>query len=1219
MSAKNFKFVSPGVFLKEIDQSRLPSLPDVMGPCIIGTADQGPAFRPVMLETVEEFESIFGAPSMGVVGSNPGDGQESDIFREGTQSLGVDYGALAARGYLENNSPVTFIRVLGSHDPDATSDPGKAGWTLDNVTENAGTANQTGGAFGLFVTTQTGLDSIRIPVLQTAVVAAAHVVEITIPEPAADTAMNDDSVFKLAFRSGRAIGADDLIITTAETGITHAAGAPNKHHTYATAIATALTAGLPATFNGGADAAVAVGNKVTITGPDNGDTFELVLIDEPTKSAGTDLVDTPVDTTVQGSDQGVAPAGALLKLGANAGALVDVVLPGATIAAINAGLTASQVANLVARDASAILNANGHVVSITSDGSDLVITPATAEFVLDLLDKDAASAGLFADLSTSVKTTSGEALTVAGLDFQVTFGAANVLDQGRLAAIFHSTTNRSLRLGTTSTALGTIVPADASGKWTISEVDENGDAVPASSNGQSASFGLSTAHENDFIRRKFNKNPTLLNPAITATSEQRTSFLAESYEGDLERTFTAQTLRSDTMRAVLLPLANASNFQMEAKSASTPWVCSQSLTSPSEWSTAALTKLFMIESLDAGDSGNRYKVAIGNISIKQGAQRSIDPYCTFSVKVYHLNPENDEIDSASAVLSADLVNLNPRSSNFIGRIIGDQRYVWDPVERRVKLVGNYKNTNPNFRVVLSEAISNGTGNPDLVPCSFHGPQTLGLADMSATAANNWNSVVAQSAFNARGPAMGMKKDQADQVGDSQSRVYFGLDTHGSSGLDHSHRDLVRRASDSLNTDRSQASSVFSLELLKAGIDKGDGTPELDVNSSVINSATKCFFFDLTGRTDINNTVSNNGEGVWDISTTISSEDGLKAVTDRVGGFIVPMSGGFDGLSILDRDPLSELVLSTATSGLSSSPYYTIEKAISMLSDPEFIECNIIAAPGIVHEALTNKLISTAERRGDTLAVIDLPNVYYPKSSRSLSDDQRAGSMKQVVNQTQTRGFASSYACAYAPWLQVRFNATDAWVPPSTIAIPTMGKSAKTSDGVWFAPAGFSRGGLNNLLNDISILDVSHNLTSKQRDDLYEQYVNPIASFPNEDIVIFGQKTLQGYASALDRINVRRLLIHVKKRVAQLSMNLLFEPNIESTWLRFKNPVEEFLSNIKAGGGLMDYQVVLDDTTTTPDLIDRNIMYAKILLKPTRAIEFIALDFVVTNTGVSVND
>ena len=180
-------------------------------------------------------------------------------------------------------------------------------------------------------------------------------------------------------------------------------------------------------------------------------------------------------------------------------------------------------------------------------------------------------------------------------------------------------------------------------------------------------------------------------------------------------------------------------------------------------------------------------------------------------------------------------------------------------------------------------------------------------------------------------------------------------------------------------------------------------------------------------------------------------------------------------------------------------------------------------------------------------------------------------------------------------------------------------SSQAVSHLWFAPAGFNRGGLSDGAAGIPITNVTERLTSKERDTLYEANINPIASFPSSGIVVFGQKTLQERQSALDRINVRRLVIYLKKQISVLSTQVLFEQNVQSTWNRFKSLVEPFLANVKVQFGITDYRLILDETTTTPDLIDQNIMYAKIMVKPARAIEYIAIDFVIASTGASFDD
>ena len=293
----------------------------------------------------------------------------------------------------------------------------------------------------------------------------------------------------------------------------------------------------------------------------------------------------------------------------------------------------------------------------------------------------------------------------------------------------------------------------------------------------------------------------------------------------------------------------------------------------------------------------------------------------------------------------------------------------------------------------------------------------------------------------------------------------------------------------------------------------------------------------------------------------------------------------------------------------------------MASDPEYVEMNLASIPGQTQEGLTTHLVRTCEDRADALAVIDLPSAFQPREDSTEIDRLNTQStITTLINGLRDRGLNSSYGCAYYPWVRARdtINGAFLWLPPSVAAIGTFSSSQRRTQ-VWFAPAGFNRGGLTEGSAGVPVVDVAHQLRRKDRDDLYTANINPIAKFPAEGIVIFGQKTLQVTPSALDRINVRRLMIFVKKRISQIASGLLFDPNVQQTWKRFTAQVNPFLADVKTNFGLSDYRVVLDDTTTTPDLVDRNILYAKIFLKPTRAIEFIAIDFNITRTGASFDD
>jgi phage tail sheath protein FI len=277
-------------------------------------------------------------------------------------------------------------------------------------------------------------------------------------------------------------------------------------------------------------------------------------------------------------------------------------------------------------------------------------------------------------------------------------------------------------------------------------------------------------------------------------------------------------------------------------------------------------------------------------------------------------------------------------------------------------------------------------------------------------------------------------------------------------------------------------------------------------------------------------------------------------------------------------------------------------------------------PGVVNSTLNTKLVDMCEARGDALAIIDLKGGFIPPEQSTVSADGRKGSVDAVVNTLKTNVINSSYGAAYYPYVQIRdlTNGQTVTVPPSVPAIGALSYSQKVSE-LWFAPAGFTRGGLSAGRAGLPVIGVKDRLTSRDRDKLYENRINPIAQFPAEGIVIFGQKTLQIQGSALDRINVRRLMIFLKREISRFAATILFDQNVRVTWNRFRGQVEPFLRGVQAGLGITDFKMVLDETTTTPDLVDRNILYAKIYIKPARAIEFIAVDFILTDSGAAFED
>jgi phage tail sheath protein FI len=285
-----------------------------------------------------------------------------------------------------------------------------------------------------------------------------------------------------------------------------------------------------------------------------------------------------------------------------------------------------------------------------------------------------------------------------------------------------------------------------------------------------------------------------------------------------------------------------------------------------------------------------------------------------------------------------------------------------------------------------------------------------------------------------------------------------------------------------------------------------------------------------------------------------------------------------------------------TQGLVAANY---ADAISILGNKDEFVFNIISAPGLIydfgdHKVQLDSIISLAETRGDCIAVIDLEEY-----GATLSNTTSAAA---TVN--------SSYAATYWPWLQTQ-SATgkNVWIPASTV-IPGVYAFTDGAAAPWFAPAGLTRGGIPN------VIQAERKLTRTQRDTLYSANVNPIATFPGSGISVFGQKTLQKQKSALDRVNVRRLLIDLKKFIGDVSRNLVFEQNTTATRNSFLAQVNPYLESVIQRQGLYAFRVVMDDTNNTSDIIDRNQLIGQIYVQPAKTVEFVVLDFVIEPTGAS---
>jgi hypothetical protein len=669
-----------------------------------------------------------------------------------------------------------------------------------------------------------------------------------------------------------------------------------------------------------------------------------------------------------------------------------------------------------------------------------------------------------------------------------------------------------------------------------------------------------------YIRDVLNTNPTLSNIRIATTPESH--FLGASFDQHLESKLSSAI---NSVAVADLGAAYYSN-RASASAPSTPWVRSQFMGSASDLTSALvaaqLTKLFRVHSLYTGEwEQKNFKISVVDV---KGPANDFVKYGTFSVLV---RDAKDNDATPVTIERFSNMNLDPTSPKYIGAVIGDMKMIWRDSEKRYVHIGEHANQSRFIRVEVAADIASGAANASLLPFAFTLPTHAALSTSTPAFVLRANTKDDKKLSSAKDACFGITTDRPDALG----------------RFDESYQDIVRPIH---GTDDMHAvdGALFSLDLIKPdGANAEFGTAS------------------LSARTSINGLFGATYESV---------------LTAGYDSFTLPLCGGRDGLDITEIEPFCDDIMASA-SALSNYAYNSISKAIDIVSDPEVVECNLMTIPGVSTSGLTGKLISTCEARADALAIIDLENDYKPRGwavEPSTGEAGRLPSVDLAVSSLKSRGLSSSYGCAFFPWVQVtdQINNRNVWMPPSVVALGTMASSAAKSE-LWFAPAGFTRGGLSGGAGGLPVSQVRLRLSSKERDKLYETGINPIAQFPAEGIVVFGQKTLQFTPSALDRINVRRLMIHVKKEISRMAATVLFDQNVEATWTRFTSKAEPFLASVKSRFGLTEYRIILDETTTTAELIDRNIMYAKIYLKPARAIEFIAIDFVITNTGASFDD
>lgn len=751
-----------------------------------------------------------------------------------------------------------------------------------------------------------------------------------------------------------------------------------------------------------------------------------------------------------------------------------------------------------------------------------------------------------------------------------------------------------------------------------------------------------------FIRKVFNTNPqnsnTESNSGLSTTS---TSFygywLGETFENDLSY----NVINSDGSLplngiygvltksvGIILPVKLESRLNKPASennAARTGWIIGQAnFGAIGNFQAQNQKKLFRFVALDYGDwTRNNLKVTINNIIAPQNEAQK---FGTFDVEVRRVYDTD-----ANKILVESYTNctLDPDSPNYIARKIGDTYYSWDETNRILSATGENPNNSRFIRVEMAPDYTPIAGD---IPFGVLGPLRYSSTSFAGNITNASGFVYGTSSCFAQSSSTNFTGSSTTAGGQTFQFTYPKLRTRVSSSEDSL---ITYKLADwGATTTRTPSSILYNqdindiLRLPLTGSDWTGGTEggglsyawsfsldDVRVTGSLLSGSTwqNKYFIWTAGSKQ-----SNTDAGSY---TAISGTYISLLNTEGINSFTTTFQGGIDGFNVFEGEPLRNSALNNSNDQ-TSYIYNTYRRAIDTVRDPEFVEGNLFTIPGLAYEPLTLYATQMAESRGDVLAVIDATGpannlasyvTKQEKSDNAQGTTSRVASVSDVVTRMQARNLNTSYGATYYPWVQISDSVTGKIVPipPSIVALGAMSYNDSVQ-APWFAPAGFNRGGLSTGNAGVNVVNIVKKLTSAERDQLYPVNVNPIASFPNEGIVIFGQKTLQATPSALDRINVRRLMLYIKRGIGLISTSILFEPNVQDTWNNFKDQAEPFLADVKARFGLTDYRLILDETTTTPDLIDQNILYAKIFLKPARAIEFIAVDFFITKSGASFN-
>ena len=673
--------------------------------------------------------------------------------------------------------------------------------------------------------------------------------------------------------------------------------------------------------------------------------------------------------------------------------------------------------------------------------------------------------------------------------------------------------------------------------------------------------------------------------------------------------------------------------------------------------------LFSFEALDDGEFANRlYKISITNV---KASLDDAKPHGTFNVQI---RDWNDTDQNPIVLESFPNCSLNPLADNFVAKLIGDRRVTFNfdsalLEERRLVAFGKYPNVSKLVRVNVSDAVNRGLIPAEALPFGFHGIEVLKTNDSLTDAGSltaRLGGILGVSSGSALSSSILPPVPFRFKVtkGDIPTTAAFeGAPGPGELANSQLHWGVkFERNTTPLNANlASEKNKLLEAYTKFLGIKKldtlvtGSGADTFNDNKFTLAKVA----FSNTSITHLTGTINDhmreaaylrNGNldlSEYTINTSIGKRITLATVLSKDTAanfnkfspftkFTNLMYGGYDGVNFLDRDArrLNDkatsfdalggaeasyvspgMLINQAGSGQSNSSVLSYTTAVDIMTDPLVVNTNILAIPGIRESFISDYTMKKVRDYGLAFYVMDIAS-YDDSTNRLYDDSTTRPDVNKTASALDSRAVDNNYAGTYFPnvFIDDLTNKRRLKVPASVAAMGALAFNDRVAY-PWFAPAGFNRAALDFVTN----VEVRLNVTD--RDTLYDSRINPIATFPRLGFVIYGQKTLQVNKSALDRVNVRRLLLEVKRIIIGIANRMTFEQNTVAVRNKFVADSILQLGLIQAQAGIEAFQVVMNETNNTQEDVDLNKLNGRIVVVPTRTVEYISLDFIITSSGV----